>query len=156
MSQGMNRKQVWAAVFDGAQAALYRVAHPGETGPGLEMIEEFSQVVPPAREHGRDRPGRTHTPGGGRAAMETPDRRRRAEEAFVRQFARETARRAAGDQFDELVVLASADKARVFRGALGAAEDRIVAERDGDFVNHSKLALEDAVAEAQDQARFER
>jgi protein required for attachment to host cells len=155
VSPSSHRKQVWAAVFDGGRAFLYRIAHAGETGPGLDPVDAMSHDDAPSRELDRDKPGRTRTPAGGRAAMEPDDSHQRAEDAFVRRFAEETARRGAAGHFDSLIVLAPAETARLFRETLGPEAARISAERHGDFVNHPKLELEKAIAEAREQARFD-
>jgi protein required for attachment to host cells len=74
-------------VADGGKAVIYRnAAHEGLAK--LEMVETLDpKHASFTRDVGTDRPGRTHTAGGGRTAVNGPDYHEQAEQEFAKHLA---------------------------------------------------------------------
>lgn len=138
---GRLRKHViWAAVFDGGRARLFRCQDAALGQARLVALDTRELDNPPAHEHGRDRPGRAPIPSGGRAAFDAGDPREKAQTRFVRDFAEHVEAQAKIGAFDRLVLIAPAQWLTCFHDAAHEAVKLILAE---DAADVTKAPLKD-------------
>ena len=104
----MAKPKTWILVADAGRARIFEASGSADAPLGAER-RSLAAAVPPSREIGSDRPGRSFDSGGeGRHAMEPPtDPQRHAKAEFAREVvqALDSARKQ-GD-FDDLVVAAA-------------------------------------------------
>jgi protein required for attachment to host cells len=134
----MPKKITWILVADGARA---RVLVNRGIGKGLEptVDGEMEHDLPPTRELGTDRPGRTQQRGtGGRRHAIEPhvDWHRFEKEKFSREMAALLDAAAERGDFDRLVLIAPPRTLGDLRAALGAkARGKVHAEVDKDLTH---------------------
>jgi protein required for attachment to host cells len=134
----MPKKITWILVADGARA---RVLVNRGIGKGLEPTADGEMVhdLPPTRELGTDRPGRTQQRGtGGRRHAIEPhvDWHRFEKEKFSREMAALLDAAAERGDFDRLVLIAPPRTLGDLRAALGAkARGKVHAEVDKDLTH---------------------
>ena len=138
----MQTKVTWILVADGARA---RVLMNRGIGKGLQpaIDGEMAHALPPTRELGTDRPGRTQQRGtGGRHAIQPHvDWHRFEKEKFSREMAALLDAAAERGAFDRLVLIAPPRTLGDLRAALGAkARGKLHAEMDKDLTH---VALHD-------------
>jgi protein required for attachment to host cells len=139
----MKSTRSWIVIADGAQARVLENSGPGK---GLTALpaEEMQRALPPSRDIGTDRPGRTHDRmGPGRHAMEPPTDPHREEK---RRFATELAERlntaAQQNSYDRLVLVAPAKTLGDLRKALSKeAAAKIDGELSKDLIKISDQDL---------------
>jgi protein required for attachment to host cells len=145
----MKKKVTWFLVADGARA---RILMNDGVGKGLQpaVNGEFSRPLPPTREIGTDRPGRSQPRGvAGRHAF-TPhiDWHEFEKEKFGREMARVLDQAAERAAFDRLVLVAPPRALGNLRSALGPKTRSLVhAEIDKDLTNLPVDALPSHLAE---------
>lgn len=134
----MRKKVTWILVADGARARV--LANDG-IGKGLQpaIDGEIARDLPPTRELGTDRPGRTQQrgTGGRRHALEPHvDWHRFEKEKFSREMAALLDSAAERGAFDRLVLIAPPRTLGDLRAALGAkARGKVHAEMDKDLTH---------------------
>ncbi len=133
----MQAKVTWILVADGARA---RVLMNRGVGKGLQpaIDGELRHELPPTRELGTDRPGRTqqHGTAGRHAIQPHVDWHRFEKEKFSREMAALLDAAAGRGAFDRLVLVAPPRTLGDLRAALGAkARTRIHAEIDKDLTH---------------------
>ena len=141
----MPKKVTWILVADGARA---RVLMNKGIGKGLEpaINGEMARDVPPTRELGTDRPGRSQQRGvSGRHAFEPHvDWHRFEKEKFSKQMAELLDAAAERGAYDRLVLIAPPRTLGDLRSALGAkARGKIHAEVDKDLTHVTVQELPD-------------
>ena len=115
----MKPTRSWIVIADGAQARILE-----NQGPGKGLIplpdKEMHQTLPPSRDIGADRPGRTHDRmGPGRHAMEPPtDAHREGKRRFAEELAGHLNAAALKQSYDRLVLVAPAKTLGDLRQAL--------------------------------------
>ncbi len=139
---GQLREDVtWAAVFDGGRARLFRCQSAKQGQSPLVALELHELDNPRAHEQGRDKPGRAHTPSGGRSAHESDDPHQQAQARFVRDFAGHVETQAKAGAFDGIVLVAPSQWLACFRDAAPEAAKRILAEDAADLTKAPMLDL---------------
>ena len=103
----MRRIRTWVLIADAARAKVFETKG---RGTGLTAVADMSleAEVPPSRELGNDRPGRSFdSVGNARHAMQPPsDPHRKQKRQFARRIAEAVQARQAANSFDRLVVVA--------------------------------------------------
>lgn len=143
--------KTWVLVFDGAKRILFEDIGFADA-PHLKLRADSEIELPPDRALSDDKPGRYPTPAGGRSSVETIDKHEQLEGRFVRQTAALIDARAAADAFERLVIIAPAKALAAFKESLKEARAKVVAERQGDFVNAPTTDIERAYLSALAQA----
>jgi protein required for attachment to host cells len=141
----MQKKVTWILVADGARA---RVLMNQGIGKGLEpaVNGEMVHALPPTRELGTDRPGRSQQRGtSGRHAFEPHvDWHRFEKEKFSKEMAGLLDAAAERGAYDRLVLIAPPRTLGDLRSALGAkARGKIHAEVDKDLTHVTMQELPD-------------
>src|SRR5947199_409117 len=85
MAKPRIKHKTWVVVADGGRALIMR--NDGDAGsPRLTVLRKYGDHVPPTREQGSDKPGRTNASVGvNRSAMEQTDWHRQAEDSLMRE-----------------------------------------------------------------------
>lgn len=121
------RKKTWILVADGARAHILLNRGPAT---GLEPVggHDFAAPLPPTRELGSDRPGRTHRSADStRAAMEPRvDWHAYEKHLFAKSMAKVLDEAAMAKAFDRLVLVAPPRVLGELRAALGAQTRALV------------------------------
>lgn len=137
--------RTWIAVLDGGRAAIFR-------NEGFDDAPAVSAVLTMENEKsgeiGRDKPGRSNTPDGGRTAAPFTDQDDKRELAFVDKTLAQIEALARGGRFDRLVLLAPAQWIRRFRELAPTARAKLVAIRIGDFAHARVERIEEAFKQA--------
>src|SRR5205085_12458419 len=87
MAKPRIKHKTWVVVADGGRALIMR--NDGDAvSPRLTVLRKYGDHVPPTREQGSDKPGRTNASVGvNRSAMEQTDWHRQAEDSLMREVA---------------------------------------------------------------------
>lgn len=128
----------WVAIADGRKA-LFTQNQGTLFEPKLAIRKVLeADANPPTREHGTDRPGRSHDRvGPGRSAVGQTDWHAQAETAFVKTVAAELERLCRAEKVSSLVLVAAPRALADLRAALPASvRERTTGEVDKDLVNH--------------------
>ncbi len=138
----------WVVIADGAKALITQnVGSPFEPKLAIRKVLE-AEPNPPTREHGTDRPGRSHdrmSPG--RSAVGQTDWHAQAETAFVKSVAAELERLCRSKDVGSLILVAAPRALADLRTALPASvKNRTVGEVDKDLVNHPIAKVEKLLA----------
>lgn len=116
----MKPKRTWVLIADGGRARVL-----SQTGKGHPLAEvegmAMAADLPPSRDLGRDRPGRSYeSHGAARHAIEgTSDPHDALEQAFLADVAKRLEARLAAGAFDRLVVVAPPRALAVLRRTMG-------------------------------------
>ncbi len=104
----MPKPMTWFLVADAGRARIFEASGRADAPLGRER-HSMAAAVPPSREIGSDRPGRSFDSGGeGRHAMEPPtDPQRHAKAEFAREVVRALDSARKQGEFDELVIAAA-------------------------------------------------
>ena len=145
----MQKKVTWILVADGARA---RVLKNEGVGKGLQPAigGELAHDLPPTRELGTDRPGRTQQRGtSGRHAIQPHvDWHRFEKERFSKEMAALIDAAAERNAFHRLILIAPPRTLGDLRAALGSkARALILAEIDKDLTHVAIQALPDHLAD---------
>ena len=145
----MPKKVTWILVADGARA---RVLMNKGIGKGLEpaINGEIARDVPPTRELGTDRPGRSQQRGttARHAIQPHVDWHRFEKEKFSREMAALIDAAAERGAFDRLVLIAPPRTLGDLRSALGAkARGKVHAEMDKDLTHVTMQELPDYLSD---------
>jgi protein required for attachment to host cells len=139
--------RTFVAVLDGGRAAVFH--NDGfDAAPALRSVVTLENDNKKARELGRDKPGRFATPNAGRTTAAFTDHHDKRELEFVDGVLSRLEDLARRDQFDRLVLLASAQWIRRFRERAPTARAKLVAIRIGDFAHARVERIEEAFREA--------
>jgi protein required for attachment to host cells len=114
----------------------------------LTVLLEREEENPPSREHGSDRPGRTHSSTGEhRSSYSETNWHDQAEIDFALQTAADLEALAEKNPTSAIIVIADARTLGAMRGHYGrSASASILAELDRDLVNHSDIEVAKVVA----------
>lgn len=132
----MKKTVTWVLIADGAQARVLENTGPGK---GLKQVEGLDWAIEPlsAQEIVTDKPGRSHSTGGPRSAIEPKtDPVAYRETEFVKSLAAMLDRQQQKNAFDRLVVVAAPVALGDIRKAMSpAVKKTIVAELNKDLTN---------------------
>jgi protein required for attachment to host cells len=132
----MKGYRTWVLVADGQRGRIYASEAPGA---GLVAVgEELSHELPPSREMGTDKPGRSFDSLGGQRHALAPraDWHDQAKEQFARDLAKRLDEAALRGEYDRLVLVAPPAALGELRAAIGtAASERVVAELGKDLTH---------------------
>ena len=148
MSKFSISKGGWVVVADGEKALI--LGNNGEKfNPSLGVLKKVQRVVDSDGEQFSDRPGRlSDGPSDHRSSVEQTDLHDRNKQQFARELADLLNSKAAGKQFEELVIVAPSNVLHVLRdGLAGAAAAKVVGEMDKDLTNHPVDKIRDIVLE---------
>lgn len=117
----------WIVATDGGRALIMR--NDGTTAePKLTMLRKHDQNVPPTRELGTDKPGRTHAGiGPARAAIEPTDLHQQAEDRLMKEVAESLAEDLRNGKFATLIVAAAPTSLGALRKAMSEDLRKVVA-----------------------------
>jgi protein required for attachment to host cells len=147
------KRNDWVVVTDGGRALILR--NDGTpTEPKLTVLRKYEQDVPPTRDLGTDKPGRTHMgtmPR--RAAIEPTDLHQQAEDQLMKEVADALAEDLNEKKFSTLVVAAAPTALGALRKALNAeVKKTVAAEIPKDFTKMDLPQLGSALSEALEAA----
>ena len=137
-------KGTWLLVCDGAKAQIY--CNEGTTERlDLRTVSALSEEIPPSREIGTDRPGRsTDGVGNHKSAMDETDWHAQAENEFLGRVASEVESGILKDNVDKLIVVAPPRALGVLRSAFSDQVKKVVAhEINKDLTKLSSSQLAD-------------
>ena len=143
----------WIVATDGGRALIMR--NDGTTAqPKLTVLRKFEQDVPPTRDLGTDKPGRTHARvGPGRASIEPTDLHQQEEDRLMAEVARSLAEDLREQKFSSLVVAAAPTSLGALRKAMtDDLRQTVVAELPKDFTNMNLEKLGQALSRALEAA----
>lgn len=147
------KRNDWIVATDGGKALIMR--NDGTVlEPRLTVLRKHDQDVPPTRDLGTDKPGRTHTGVGlGRSAMEPTDLHQQAEDRLMAEVAADLAEDLRQQKFSSLVVAAAPAALGVLRKAMSdEVRKAIVAEIPKDFTKMDIPQLARALSQALEAA----
>jgi protein required for attachment to host cells len=148
----LNHKD-WIVATDGGKALIMR--NDGTAfEPQLTVLRKHDQDVPPTRDLGTDKPGRTHASvGPGRSAMEPTDFHQQAEDRLMAEVAAGLAEDLRQQKFSSLVVAAAPAALGVLRKAMSEElRKAVVAEVPKDFTKMDIPQLGRALSQALEAA----
>jgi protein required for attachment to host cells len=148
----LNHKD-WVVVTDGGRALVLR--NDGDAqNVLLTVLRKYDQHVPPTREIGTDRPGRTHSSvGPGRASMEPTDFHQQEEDRMMAEVAADLVEDLRQKRFSALVVAAAPTSLGALRKAMSDdLRKAVVAEIPKDFTNMNLVKLGLALSQALEAA----
>jgi protein required for attachment to host cells len=148
----LNHKD-WVVVTDGGRALILR--NDGDAqNVLLTVLRKYDQYVPPTREIGTDRPGRTHSSvGPGRSSMEPTDFHQQAEDRLMTEVAADLAEDLRQQEFSTLVVAAAPAALGALRKAMSdELRKTVIAEVPKDFINMNLVKLGRALSQALEAA----
>lgn len=139
----------WIVATDGGRALIMR--NDGTTAePRLTMLRKHDQDVPPTRDLGTDKPGRTHARiGPGRAAIEPTDLHQQAEDRLMADVAAALLSDLQQQNFESLVIAAAPTALGALRKAMhDELRKTVVAEVPKDFTKLPLPQLGPALSQA--------
>lgn len=139
----------WIVATDGGRALIMR--NDGTTEqPRLTMLRKHDQNVPPTRDLGTDKPGRTHSGiGPGRASIEPTDLHQQAEDRLMKEVAETLAEDLRLRKFSTLIIAAAPTSLGTLRKAMSDDVRRTVAaEIPKNFTGMEIGKLGDALSQA--------
>jgi protein required for attachment to host cells len=148
----LNHKD-WVVVTDGGHTLVLR--NDGDAqNLLLTVVRKYDQDVPPTREIGTDRPGRTHSSvGPGRSSMEPTDFHQQAEDRLMIEVAADLAEDLRQQKFSTLVVAAAPAALGALREAMSdELRKTVIAEVPKDFTNMNLVKLGLALSQALEAA----
>lgn len=143
----------WVVVTDGGRALVLR--NDGDArNLLLTVLRKYGQNVPPTRDLGTDKPGRTHARvGPGRAAMEPTDLHQLEEDRLMANVAADLAEDLRQRKFSTLVIAAAPTALGALRKAMSdELRKAVVAELPKDFTNMNLVKLGIALSQALEAA----
>src|SRR5438477_11443505 len=152
LADRVNHKD-WIVVTDGGRALVMR--NDGDAqNLLLTILRKYDQAIPPTRDLGTDKPGRTHASvGPGRASMEPTDFHQQAEDRLMAEVAADLAEDLRQQNFSALVVAAAPTALGALRKAMsGELRKAVVAEIPKDFTNMNLVKLGVALSHALEAA----
>ncbi len=135
-------------VADGRKMLLFR-NEGDEKFPKLEVVTHEEQIVPPTSDLGTDAPGRQQQAGGmgGVAGYEQTDFHQQQEDRFAAETAEMLKKRALGNEFSKLIVVAPPKALGELRKHYHKeVEARIIGEIAKDFANRPTDEIEKLIA----------
>ncbi len=116
----------WVVVCDGRKWLIFQ--NKGDADhPNLVTLEERTDVNPPTREQGTDRPGRSHqSVGSGRSAVGQTDWHDQAEQDFLAALAQRLDKAVQAGEVRGIVLVASPRALGMIRPQLSAAVAKLV------------------------------
>jgi protein required for attachment to host cells len=151
MAKPRIKHKSWIVVADGGRALIMR--NDGDAqAPKLTVVRKYGEQVPPTRDQGTDKPGRTNASVGiNRSAMEQTDWHRQAEERFMQELADDLALMLRRQEFDKLILAAAPVALGTLRRAMSAElKAAIIAEVDKDFTKMPVPDIGQALGKALD------
>jgi protein required for attachment to host cells len=147
------KRNDWIVATDGGKALIMRNDGTVQE-PQLTVLRKHDQDVPPTRDLGTDRPGRTHTGIGlGRSAMEPTDFHQQAEDRLMTEVAAGLAEDLRQQRFSSLVVAAAPTALGALRKAMSTElRKAVVAEVPKDFTKMDTRQLGLALSQALEAA----
>lgn len=143
----------WILATDGGRALILR--NDGTTAqPRLTVLRKHDQNVPPTRDLGTDKPGRTHSGmGPGRAAIEPTDLHQQAEDRLMKEVADALAEDLRLRKFSTLIVAAAPTSLGALRKAMSdELRKAVAAEVPKNFTGMDIATLGDALSQALETA----
>jgi protein required for attachment to host cells len=134
MAKPRIKHNTWVVVADGGRALVMRNDGDAEA-PRLTVLRKYGEYIPPTREQGTDKPGRTNASVGvNRSAMEQTDWHRQAEDKLMREVADDLAADLRRQEFAGLILAAAPVALGTLRKAMSdELKAAIVAEVDKDL-----------------------
>ena len=134
-------------VADGGRMLL--LENRGEAfSPRLEVVGQMGQNVPPDREIGTDRPGRSASSvGTARSAMEETDFHRQAEERFAVEIAAQLKESCDAGSGDVIVIAPPRTLGELRRHYKNGMAERVIAEIAKDLTGHPVPAIARLIAD---------
>ncbi len=141
--------KTWILVADAAQARIFENQGPGK---GLHELpgEAVSQTIPPTRDLGTDRPGRTHGSSGSERHSMAPraDWHEQTKENFAKALGTHLNDAHINQSFDRLILVAPPKTLGQLRDTLTTQTANVVtAEINKDLTTHTQEDIEKHVAE---------
>ena len=143
----------WVVATDGGRALILR--NDGTVqAPRLTLLRKHDQDVPPTRDLGTDKPGRTHTGVGlGRSAIEPTDLHQLQEDRLMTEVAAALAEDLRRQHFSSLVVAAAPAALGALRKAMSnELRKAVIAEVPKNFTRMELPQLTSALSEALEAA----
>jgi protein required for attachment to host cells len=143
----------WIVATDGGRALILR--NDGTTlQPRLTVLRKHDQNVPPTRDLGTDKPGRTHSRvGPGRSAIEPTDLHQQAEDRLMKEVADGLAEDLREGKFSTLIVAAAPTSLGTLRKAMSDdLRKTVAAEVAKNFTGMEVGKLGDALSQALEAA----
>lgn len=143
----------WIVATDGGRALIMR--NDGTTAePRLTMLRKFEQQIPPTRDLGTDKPGRTHARlGPGRASIEPTDLHQQEEDRLMTEVAQSLAEDLREQKFSSLIIAAAPTALGTLRKAMNDdLRKTVVAELPKDYTNMELAKLGRALSHALEAA----
>ncbi|WP_119389628.1 baeRF12 domain-containing protein [Taklimakanibacter lacteus] len=147
------KRNDWIVATDGGRALILR--NDGTVRePKLTLLRKHDQYVPPTRDLGTDKPGRTHASvGPGRSAMEPTDFHQQAEDRLMAEVAANLAEDLRRREFSTLVVAAAPASLGALRKAMSPElRKAIIAEVPKNFTGMELPQLATALSRALEAA----
>ena len=147
------KRNDWIVATDGGKALIMR--NDGTVRePRLTVLRKHDQDVPPTRDLGTDKPGRTHTGVGlGRSAMEPTDLHQQTEDRLMTEVAAGLAEDLRQQRFSSLVIAAAPTALGALRKAMSdELRKAVVAEVPKDFTKMDTQKLGLALSQALEAA----
>jgi protein required for attachment to host cells len=153
MAKPRLKHNTWIVVADGGRALIMRNDGDAEA-PNFSVVRKYGEHVPPTREQGTDKPGRTNASVGvNRSAIEQTDFHAQAEERFLREIAAVLTRDHRNGQFASLVVAAAPIALGVLRRAMSEdVKKAVMFEIGKDFTKMPVHEIEQALSKALEAA----
>lgn len=141
-------RDAMVVVADGRKMLLFR-NEGDEKFPKLEVVTHEQQIVPPTSELGTDAPGRQQQAAGmgGVSGYEQTDFHQQQEDRFAAETAEMLRKRALGNEFSQLIVVAPPKALGELRKHYHKeVEARIIGEIAKDFANRPTDEIEKLIA----------
>ena len=147
------KRHDWVVATDGGRALILRNDGTVQK-PRLTLLRKHDQDVPPTRDLGTDRPGRTHTSvGSGRSAIEPADLHQLEEDRLMTEVASALAEDLRRRHFSSLVVAAAPTALGALRKAMSAElRKTVIAEVPKNFTRMELPQLTTALSQALEAA----
>ena len=153
MARPRIKHKTWVVVADGGRALVMR--NDGDaTSPRLTVLRKYGDHIPPTREQGSDKPGRTNASVGvNRSAMEQTDWHRQAEDSLMREVASDLLADLRRQEFSKLILAAAPIALGTLRRAMSdELKAAILAEVDKDLTKMPVPEIGAALAKALEAA----
>jgi protein required for attachment to host cells len=134
MAKPRIKHNTWVVVADGGRALVMR--NDGDAvSPRLTVLRKYGEHIPPTREQGSDKPGRTNASVGiNRSSMEQTDWHRQAEDELMHELADDLLADLRRHEFSSLILAAAPVALGTLRQAMSdELKSAIVAEVDKDL-----------------------
>jgi len=153
MAKPRIKHNIWVVVADGGRALVMRNDGDAEA-PRLTVLRKYGEHIPPTRDQGTDKPGRTNASVGvNRSAMEQTDWHQQAEDKLMRELAQDLAADLRRREFSSLILAAAPVALGTLRREMSdELKSVIIAEIAKDLTKMPVPEIEDTLAKALEAA----